>query len=126
MQVTAIDHLHYRSLNPRAAADWWKAAFGATEIGEVMNGDKLRVMIELAGLKLFIEEVAAGTGAPPPAPFLGLEHIGITVKDIEAAVAHVTAKDGKLAKPISSPRPGLRICFIEGPDGSSIELLERS
>jgi hypothetical protein len=26
----------------------------------------------------------------------------------------------------NTPRPGIRICFIRGPEGGSIELLERS
>ncbi|WP_160121758.1 VOC family protein [Rhodovarius lipocyclicus] len=125
MQGFAIDHIHYRSLNPEGAAAWWREMFGAVEAARVMNGDKLRVVMELAGLKIFIEEVPAGTGAPPPAPFLGLEHLGLTVGDMDATVARITAQGGKLAKPISSPRPNVRICFVEAPDGATVELIER-
>lgn len=125
MQGFAIDHIHYRSLNPEGAAAWWREMFGAVEAARVMNGDKLRVVMELAGLKIFIEEVPAGTGAPPPAPFLGLEHLGLTVGDMDAAVARITAQGGKLAMPISSPRPNVRICFVEAPDGATVELIER-
>jgi len=68
----------------------------------------------------------AGTPGTPPPAFLGLEHLALTVSDIDAAVASLTARGASLARPVSSPRPGLRICFVHAPDGAQVELVERS
>ena len=120
-----IDHIHYRVLDPEAAATFWREVFGATEKGRVENNGRLRVMFDLDGLAIFIEEVPAGTPGTPPPNFLGLEHLALTVTDIDAAVASLTARGATLAKPISSPRPGIRICFVNAPDGAQVELVER-
>ena len=88
--------------------------------------EDLRPTLDLAGLAVFVEEVPEGTGAPPPAPYLGLEHLALVVDDLDAAVADLTAKGATLARPVSTPRPGVRICFVAAPDGSQVELLERT
>lgn len=119
------DHIHYRTLNAAAAANFWVDVFGAVETSRVVANGNLRVVLDLAGLAVFVEEVPAGTGAPPPAPYLGLEHLALVVDDLDAAVADLTAKGATLARPVSSPRPGVRICFVAAPDGAQVELLER-
>ena len=119
------DHIHYRTLNAAAAANFWVDVFGAVETSRVVANGNLRVVLDLAGLAVFVEEVPGGTGAPPPAPYLGLEHLALVVDDLDAAVADLTAKGATLAKPVSSPRPGVRICFVAAPDGAQVELLER-
>lgn len=120
------DHIHYRTLNAAASAHFWIDIFGATETARVVANGNLRVVLDLAGLPVFVEEVPAGTGAPPKPPFLGLEHLALVVDDLDAAVADLTAKGATLSRPISSPRPGVRICFVAAPDGAEVELLERS
>ncbi len=120
------DHIHYRTLNAAAAAHFWTDVFGATETARVVANGNLRVVLDLDGLAIFVEEVPAGTGAPPPAPYLGLEHLALVVDDLDVAVADLTAKGAALSRPISSPRAGVRICFVTAPDGAEVELLERT
>ena len=48
-----------------------------------------------------------------------------TVKDIDAVAAEIKAKGVEFTKEPTTIRPGVRICFIRGPQGISIELLER-
>lgn len=120
------DHIHYRTLNAAASARFWTEIFGATETARVVANGNLRVVLDLAGLAVFVEEVPEGTGAPPPAPYLGLEHLALLVDDLDAAVADLTAKGARLSRPVASPRPGVRMCFVAAPDGAEVELLERS
>lgn len=89
------DHIHYRSRNAAAAARFWTDIFGATETTRVIANGNLRVVLDLGGLAIFVEEVPEGTGAPPPPPFLGLEHLALVVDDLDAAVADLTAKGAK-------------------------------
>ncbi len=69
--------------------------------------------------------VGDGVNTPPVTPYQGLDHFGLTVKDIDAVAAEIKAKGVEFTKEPTTIRPGVRICFIRGPQGISIELLER-
>jgi lactoylglutathione lyase len=103
------DHIHLRSPDP-----------------EVVRGPG-RIDVKLGGANVFIAPVATGDGvnAPPVTPYQGLDHFGLAVKDIDTVAAEIKAKGVEFTKPPTTIRPGVRICFIRGPQGISIELLER-
>ena len=81
MESYRFDHIHLRSTDPEAAAALWASAFGATIKGRVQAGPWLRIVLDLAGVTLFLEQVAPGTHAPPAPPFQGLEHLGWKIVD---------------------------------------------
>jgi catechol 2,3-dioxygenase-like lactoylglutathione lyase family enzyme len=125
MSMFRMDHLHLRSIDPEAAARFYVEALGARETGRVPVPAGERIILMLAGQTLFVEQVPAGTAAPPAPPFLGLEHLGLAVDDLDAALDALKAKGVTVASGPSSPRPGIRIAFIAAPDGARIELVER-
>ena len=122
MPTVTWDHVHLRSPDPEATAAWLEDILG----GEIVRGPG-RIDVKLGGANVFIAPVAAGDGvnAPPVTPYQGLDHFGLTVKDIDAVAAEIKAKGVEFTKPPTTIRPGVRICFIRGPQGISIELLER-
>lgn len=126
MATFQCDHFHLRSLNPDKSARFYEEMFGARRLGTEDNAGKLRVIVELGGIKLFIEEVAAGTHSAPEPPYLGLEHIGLGVSGIDAIVADLKKKGAEFVVEPRSPRPGVRIAFIRGPENVRIELIDRS
>jgi lactoylglutathione lyase len=65
------------------------------------------------------------TAMPPPFPNYGLDHIGLTVDDVDAAVAELRAKGAEIAIGPLRRNPGLRLAFIRGPEGIMIELVQR-
>ena len=121
------DHVHLRSPDPEATAQWFERMFGAKVLRTLQQGQP-RIDLKLGGANIFIAPVAAGEGInPPPAtPYQGLDHFGLTVSGIDAVAAELKAKGVELTKEPTTVRPGVRICFIRGPQGISIELLERS
>lgn len=125
MEPYRFDHIHLRSPDPEAAARTWEAAFGAREKARMQAGPWLRIVLDLAGVTLFLEQVPPGTHAPPAPPFLGLEHVGLGVADLDAAIADLAAKGVPLVSGPSEPRPGVRIAFFAMPDGVRVELIER-
>ena len=107
MPIVTWDHVHLRSPDPEATAAWLEDVLG--------------------GANVFIAKVETGDGvnSPPVTPYQGLDHFGLTVKDIDAVAAEIKAKGVEFTREPTTIRPGVRICFIRGPQGISVELLER-
>jgi len=62
---------------------------------------------------------------PPVTPHQGLDHFGFHVTDVDNVAAELKAKGVEFTLEPNVPRPGIKMCFIRGPQGISIELLER-
>jgi lactoylglutathione lyase len=122
MPTVTWDHVHLRSPDPEAMAAWLVDILG----GEIVRSPG-RIDVKLGGANVFIAPVDAGDGvhAPPVTPYQGLDHFGLTVKNIDAVAAEIKAKGVEFTKEPTTIRPGVRICFIRGPQGISVELLER-
>jgi lactoylglutathione lyase len=122
MPVVTWDHVHLRSPDPEAMAAWLEDVLG----GEIVRGPG-RIDVKLGGAMVFIAPVTSGDGvsAAPGHPHQGLDHLGLSVKDIDAVAAEIKAKGVEFTAEPYTIRPGVRICFIRGPQGISIELLER-
>ena len=120
------DHIHLRSPDPEATAQWFERMLGAQVIRTMQQGAP-RIDLKLGGANIFIAPVAAGDGvnAAPTTPYQGLDHFGLFVKDVDAVAAELKKQGVVFTKDLHTPRPGIRICFIKGPQGISIELLER-
>ena len=120
------DHIHLRSPDPDATAAWFERILGAQVIRSTVEG-KPRIDLKLGGADVFIMPVAPGdkVNPPPVTPYQGLDHFGLTVSGIDAVAAEIKAKGVEFTMEPRTNRPGLRICFLRGPQGMSIELLER-
>ena len=125
MEPYRFDHIHFRSTDPEVAAKAWTDAFGAVVKTRAQINGNLRIVLDLAAVTIFIEQVPAETHAPPAPPFLGMEHLGLGVADLDAAIADLGAKGVKLLSGPREARPGVRIAFFAMPDGVRVELIER-
>jgi lactoylglutathione lyase len=121
------DHIHLRTVDPEAMAQWFEQKLGA-EVIRTMQGGKPRIDLKLGGASIFIAPVANGDGtnAPPTIPYRGLDHFGLTVSGIDAIAAELKAKGVEFTREPTTVRPGTRVCFIRAPEGVSIELLDRT
>ena len=111
LRVT-FDHIQLRSPDPEATAIWFEQNLG----GEVVRAPG-RVDIRLGGVNVFIARVTAGDGIGPPpvTPYQGLDHCGLTVADIDAVAADLQRKGVAFTQELKTIRPGVRACFIRGP-----------
>jgi catechol 2,3-dioxygenase-like lactoylglutathione lyase family enzyme len=122
-----FDHIHLRSSDPDAMAQWFEDKFGA-KVSRYMQSGRQRVDVSLGGANIFIAPVAPGE-VVNPAPVTSdrsLDHFGVFVNGLETFVAELAAKGVEFTTPLQTVRPGVSLCFIRGPEGISIELLERN
>jgi lactoylglutathione lyase len=126
MATFTWDHIHLRTPDPEATAQWFERIFGAEVMRSTVQG-KPRIDIKLGGANIFTAQVTPGDGVnvAPTTPYQGLDHFGLTVSGIDAIAADLKKKGVEFTKEPHSPRPGIKICFLRGPQGISIELLDR-
>jgi len=117
------DHVHLKTPDPEGMAQWFETMLGADVIRTMQNG-KPRIDLKLGGANIFIAE-SPGHNEPPAIPYRGLEHFGLIVDDLDSVASELKAKGCEFTKDVTNARPGVRICFIRGPQGISIEILER-
>jgi lactoylglutathione lyase len=132
MRHYQYDHVHLRSPDPDATARFFETTFGAEVTRSVYPPGTLypgqqRITMRLGGRKVLIapphphEPNTIG----PPFPHFGLQHVGFTVDDVDAAVEELRAKGAEIAIGPLTRNPGLRLAFVRGPDGIMIELMQR-
>ena len=126
MPTYTWDHVHLRTPDPEATAQWFERMLGA-EVIRTMQQGKPRIDLKLGGANIFIAPIEAGEGVnpAPTTPYQGLDHFGLTVSGIDAVAAELKRKGVEFTKEPTTVRPGVRVCFLRGPQGISIELLER-
>ncbi len=127
MAQFTYDHIHLRSPDPERTARFYERMFGAQVLRTMQEG-KPRIDLKLGGADIFIAPVEPGSGVNPPpvTPYQGLDHFGLSVSGIDAVVAELKAKGAEFTMEPTTIRPGVRIAFLRGPEGVSIELLERT
>lgn len=122
MTTFTFDHIHLRSPDPEATAAFYERVFGVE-----LKRSPQRIDFNLGGQTIFVSPITEpGTGEAPEAPYRGLEHIGLAVKDIDRVVEALKAKGVVFTMEPTTIRPGVRIAFLRGPENVSIELIERS
>jgi lactoylglutathione lyase len=120
------EHIHLRSPDPEATATWYKDKLGAEVVKSPQADGSSRIDINLSGQKVFIAKAMPGkAAAAPSSPYLGLDHFGLTVPDIQQAVKELKAKGVAFTMDVTEARPGVRIAFLKAPENVSIELIQR-
>jgi catechol 2,3-dioxygenase-like lactoylglutathione lyase family enzyme len=120
------EHIHLRSPDPEATALWYQDKLGAEVVKTPQADGSQRIDLNLGGQKVFIAKAQPGKAADAPSsPYLGLDHFGLTVADIKAAVAALKAKGVHFTMDVTTNRPGVQIAFLTAPQNVSIELIQR-
>ena len=122
------DHMHVRSRDVKKTAEYYRDMFDAEIVESIQSDGKPRTDLDLNGLTIFIAYVAPEAEVPPaPAqPYVGLDHFGLRVEDMDEAVAELKRRGATFTLEPRTIRPGVRIAFVQAPDNVRIELLERT
>lgn len=127
MTKFTFDHVHLRSPDPEATAQFYEDMLGAKIIRSEQNG-KTRIDMDLCGQMFFIAPVAADAdlAQSSDSSFTGLDHFGLTVDHIDDVVDGLKAKGADFSMEPTTIRPGVRIAFMKGPQDVEIELVDRN
>lgn len=122
------DHMHLRSRDVKKTAEYYRQMFDAEIVESIQSDGKPRTDLDLNGLTIFIAAVPPDAATPPaPAePYVGLDHFGLRVDDMDEAVAELKRRGASFTMEPRTLRPGVKIAFVRAPDNVRIELLERS
>src|SRR6266852_9290327 len=116
------DHMHLRSRDVQKTAQYYHQVFGAKILESIQSDGKPRTDLDLNGLTIFIALVSPDATTPPaPAePYVGLDHFGLRVDDMDEAVAELKRRGATFTLEPRTIRPGERIAFVQAPDNVRI------
>lgn len=124
-----VNHIHLKSSDPKATADWFVEAFNVEIVGDNVRpvGDRFIKTMTEGGLTINISSERTGeTLGPADAnPHYGLEHFGFDTDDMDADLERLQGLGAVLKEgPISNPG-GATIAFISAPGDIRIELIQQ-
>ena len=126
MTTYTYDHIHLRSQDPMATAQYFNKMFDAKIVESVQSDGQPRIDIDVNGLIIFIAKADESVPAGLRDDHLGLDHFGFRVENLAQAVAELKAKGAEFSTEPFDLRPGVKIAFVRAPGDVRIELLERS
>jgi lactoylglutathione lyase len=132
MRAYRYDHVHLRSPDPDATGRFFETMFGAEVTRSIyppgtLYPGQMRVTMRLGGQTVLVAppHPQDPTAPAPPFPHYGLEHFGLTVDNVDDAVAELRAKGAEIAIGPLTRSADLRLAFIRGPEGIMIELVQK-
>jgi catechol 2,3-dioxygenase-like lactoylglutathione lyase family enzyme len=124
-----INHIHLKSPDPRKTADWYVTAFNFKVLSDETRvfGDRfVRCLSEDGGMAVNISGARSNERLGPgdATAHHGLEHFGFDSAHLETDITRLQGLGARLLEgPIQVPN-GPRICFMQAPDDTRIELIE--
>ncbi|HKS89996.1 MAG TPA: VOC family protein [Stellaceae bacterium] len=113
-----IGHVHIKTNDdPKKVAQFYIDNFGATVKQEIPGRG---CQLDLAGLQLNITTIIA---AQQHAQHTGIEHIAVQTDDYAGAIAKLKGNGAKILEELFNN--GRHVCWVEGPDGAQMELIEK-
>ena len=119
-----LHHIHHEAADVDAAVTFYEKNFQAVlEERTVRNGEQW-ARIRLGGTLLNISDRA--TTQVGLERYQGIDHFAIHTSDFAGTIAALKANGVNFFTEPMSPRPGVDIAFISGPDNIKIELMHIS
>ena len=116
-----INHLHLKTPDPQATADWYVKHVGAKIVSERKTpAGRKTFRLNLHGVELNVTEFLEEQKLEQ---FYGLEHVAIDTDEFAAEIAKIKAAGIKILEERVLP-DGRKVCFFQGPDGVRLEFLE--
>jgi lactoylglutathione lyase len=122
-----FDHVHLIGSDLDASERFYKEMFGAESLGRQDASGASNLRMRLDGVHLFIRSPRAAESVDGDGEALRYtnDHFGVVVQDLPTAIEELRSKGVKVLQEPRTVRPGTHVAFIEGPDHTRIEVLQR-
>ncbi len=125
-----INHIHLKSPDPKALADWFVEAFNLKIDSDTVRvfGDRfIACYSEDRAMQVNVSGARTGEqmGVGDADTHYGLEHFGFDVQDMDAELKRLQALGAVLAEGPTATDDGRKIAFIKVPDNIRIELIQQ-
>ena len=114
----AVQHVHIKTRDPKTTAQFYIDNFAATLKAEIPGRG---VRLDLHGLQLNVTTLIPSQSREQ---HYGIEHIAVETDDYAGTLARLKANGVRILEELP-PSNGRHVCFLETPDGSQLELLEK-
>lgn len=125
----SVHHIHIKSDDPKATADWFVEAFGFKLLSDQMRhvGDRFIRLEDAKGTLIIISGPRTGEtlSAAATGVHRGLEHFGMDTSDLRGDIERLTAIGAKLFEGPTEFPGNFHIGFIVAPGDVRIELIQR-
>ena len=112
-----LNHVHLKTTDPQQTAKFYVENLGATMVSEIgTRGYRLN----LHGLTLNVTTLIADQTRQQ---VYGMEHFALDTDDMDGTLAKLKTNGARVLEEMVSAN-GRRICFLEGPDGVQLEIIE--
>jgi len=116
-----INHVHFKTPDPRKTADWYVDTLGAMIVSEnQLAGGMVSFRLDLHGIPMNVTGYVAGQKLDQ---HFGLEHVALETNDFDTLLQRLKDQGTPILEERSRPDGG-RIVFFEGPEGVRLEALE--
>ena len=136
----SFDHIHLVSEDPKAAAAWYENVLGGQIVAEYELRSAPQINVAFGGMQILIRGRRPGEAPVSTRPMAdfdegsaryashnewGTDHFGFTYAgDLKAFCEEIRAKGATFTVEPWAFTPGSLICYVAGPDGVSIELVQ--
>lgn len=138
-EALGFDHIHLISHDPKAAAKWYCEMFGGevSAVQENLRGAP-QIDVRVGGMTIVIRGQRPGEQPANTKPMQhfngfsshnewGTDHFGFTYRgDLRGFCNDLKRKGVRMAVEPWEFKPGMVLCYVEAPDGVSIELIQVS
>jgi lactoylglutathione lyase len=122
----SLDHIHVRCSDVDVSIAYFKKMFDAKEVARGEAKGMPIITLEMAGQRFAFspkrEEVTIRVKLHEPG--WGVYQIGLKVENLDKTLAELKERGAEISKEPFTPMDGLRIFFVNGPDGLEIEVME--
>ena len=122
----SFHHIHLISEDPKASASWYADKLGGRIVGGENALTAPSIVVTFKGIILIIRGRNSGEAVVvKEGPEWGLDHFGFQVEgDFDAYCNGLKENGVTFTLDPMDINPTMRIAFIKGPDGASIELVQ--
>lgn len=121
------DHVHFRCSDYERTVVFFRENFGAKEINRAEVHGWPHVTLDIGGSWFNFSPKRPGEIMDPSVdqPRYGVYHIALKTRDLEKAAVELKARGIRFTQEVRQVTPTTKSGFVEGPDGISIEILQR-